>query len=62
MALQKTILTQISWATVLTRGHALQNGQTPLIMAAIQNYMEVAQLLLQAGANKEAKDEVRMRR
>ena len=53
-------LTKLSWATVLTRGHTLQDGRTPLIMAAFVGDMEVAQVLLKAGANKEAKDEVRM--
>ena len=38
---------------------ALQNGHTPLYIAVWKGHLEVAQLLLDAGANKEAKDKVR---
>ena len=38
---------------------ALQNGRTPLIIAAWKGKAAVAQVLLGAGANKEAKDTVR---
>ena len=43
----------------LTYGVALQNGHTPLYIAAWKGHLEVAQLLLDSGANKEAKNEVR---
>ena len=38
---------------------ALQNGRTPLFMAAWKGKVAVAQVLLGAGANKEAKDTVK---
>ena len=38
---------------------ALQYGRTPLFMAAWKGKVAVAQVLLGAGANKEAKDTVR---
>ena len=47
---------------MLTRGDAPQNGNTPLFIAAFHDNMASAQVLLQAGANKEAKNEVRAKR
>ena len=41
-------------------GGAPQAGRTPLFVAALRGHVEVAQVLHEAGANKEAKDEVRM--
>jgi hypothetical protein len=43
-------------------GGAPQDGHTPLFFAALRGHVEVAQVLLEAGANKEAKDEVMMSR
>jgi len=43
-------------------GACLQNGVTPLFMAAQQDYLSVVQLLVQAGAHKDAPDKVRGRR
>ena len=42
--------------------HALlpQDGFTSLILAALEGHVEVASLLLQRGADIEAKDEVRI--
>ena len=44
---------------VLTRGHAPQNGLTPLHFAASFGHVEVARLLLKVGADINAKDPVR---
>ena len=43
---------------LLTRGCAPQNGCTPLYVAAVKGHQEVVQLLVQAGANKDAPDKV----
>ena len=40
-------------------GGATQDGRTPLFIAAKQGSLELVQLLLDAGANTEAKDTVR---
>ncbi len=37
-----------------------QYGQTPLYMAAMSGHASVVTLLLERGADKEAKDEVRL--
>ena len=39
---------------------AVQDGRTPLIWAALKGHEEVVALLLEKGANKEAKDIVRL--
>jgi hypothetical protein len=39
---------------LLTRGRAPQRGATPLFAAACEGDQEVVQLLVQAGANKDA--------
>jgi ankyrin repeat protein len=44
---------------VLTWGSALQYGRTPLFIAAQAGKEAVAQVLLQAGADKAAKELVR---
>jgi hypothetical protein len=41
------------------RSAASQGGNTPLLLAAHKGHLEVARLLLEHGAEKEAKDEVR---
>ena len=46
----------------LIGGGALQYGRTPLCMAAWKGNAAVAQMLLRAGANKDAKYMVRERR
>ena len=43
---------------VLTRGHAPQDGDTPLHVVAHMGHLEVARLLLKAGADMNAKDTV----
>ena len=43
---------------VLTQGRAMQMGKTPLHAAAHQGRLEVARLLLEAGADVTAKDMV----
>ena len=43
----------------MTRGDAPQDGHTPLFIAAREGHLEVAQILLDAGANKQAKVKVR---
>ena len=43
----------------MTRGHWAQQGATPLCVAASWGYLAVTVLLLEAGANKEAKNRVR---
>ena len=45
--------------SVLTWGSALQYGRTPLFIAAQAGKEAVAQVLLQAGADKAAKELVR---
>ena len=47
---------------VLTRGGAPQEGLTPLYIAADQGNEAVAQVLLHAGARKDATDQVRAKR
>ena len=44
---------------MLTRGGAPQNGRTPLIVATQQGKKVVAQVLLEARANIEARNKVR---
>ena len=44
---------------MLTRGRAPQTGNTPLLAAAQLGHVEVVQLLVQAGSNKDAPNEVR---
>ena len=44
---------------LLTRGRAPQGGNTPLLAAAQLGHVEVVQLLVQAGSNKDAPHEVR---
>ena len=43
---------------VLTRGHAPQDGATPLHVVALLGHLKVARLLLEAGADINAKDTV----
>ena len=58
-------LTHAEWAgvgfsgRVLTRGNFLQNGATPLHFAANQGYNAILKMLLDAGADKNAKRGVR---
>ena len=47
---------------VLTRGDAPQKGHTPLFIAAFQDNVAAAHVLLEAGANTETTGEVRMSR
>jgi len=47
---------------MLTWGREPQGGRTPLWVAAQQGEEAATQVLLLAGANKEAKDEVRAKR
>jgi len=47
---------------VLTRGGAPQYGRTPLHAAAMGDHLEVARVLLEAGAGITAKDNVSERR
>jgi ankyrin repeat protein len=47
---------------VLTRRSAPQDGCTPLFITALVGHVEVAQVLIQAGANREAKNKVRAKR
>ena len=47
---------------MLTRGGAPQEGLTPLYIAADQGNEAVAQVLLYAGARKDATDQVRAKR
>ena len=47
---------------VLTQGRAPQDGHTPLWMASLHGNVVAARLLLEAGANTEAKDTVGARR
>ena len=49
-------------ATDADEPSAPQDGATPLWIAAQEGQEEVAQVLLKAGANTEAKDKVRDRR
>ena len=49
-------------ATDADEGCAPQDGATPLWIAAQEGQEEVAQVLLKAGANREAKNKVRRRR
>jgi len=44
---------------LLTRRRAPQGGHTPLYVAAHHGHEKVVQLLVQAGADKDAPDEVR---
>ena len=44
---------------MLTLGNALQNGDTPLMNAVFGGLAELVRLLLEAGAEKNAKREVR---
>ena len=44
---------------MLTRRRAPQGGHTPLYFAAHHGHEKVVQLLVQAGADKDAPDEVR---
>ena len=47
---------------MLTQGRAPQHGRTPLIIAVRFGRNVAAQVLLEAGANTEARNEVRARR
>jgi len=49
------------WATDADTGCAPQDGHTPLWIAAFRGNEAVEQVLLQAGAEKEATDKVRAR-
>ena len=51
-----------AWATDADAVCAPQHGQTPLFVAAWEGKEAVAQVLLDAGANTEAKDKVRAKR
>jgi len=48
-----------AWATGADAGGAPQHGKTPLYAAAEMGKVAVAQVLLQAGADKEAEGPVR---
>ena len=43
---------------LLTRGHAPQDGATPLIIAAYKGHVAVAGLLVEKGADKDAPNKV----
>ena len=47
---------------MLTRGCAPQDGETPLYIAAEKGHLEVARVLLEAGADITANDNVSERR